>query len=105
MFLRPSATADADHRGRVAIEQSQVSLGTTVIKGAVEISRCAKLALHFGDQLKCAQAPRLGDLAKIHADVVVTWRRMEITRKQLLARGNPFLSNLNALGVIGREVR
>src|SRR5689334_21003350 len=52
MPLCPGATADADDRGRFAVEQPQVAIGASVIKGAVEVSRSPKLALHFSDKLE-----------------------------------------------------
>jgi hypothetical protein len=73
MLSRFRAVADAAEGGGIAVEQANGSFRPRIIKLGVQLNGLQKFLFHLAYQLKGAQHPRAGQLALVHAKIIVSW--------------------------------
>src|ERR1051325_5370681 len=97
--------ADANNGWRIAIEKSQVAVGSGVIQMLIQIPGAAELTFHLVDQLQRAHAFGASQLTEIHSQVVVGGGRVGFPRDGFLASREALLREARALRVRIRKFR
>ena len=105
MLLGLGAVANAQDRGRVAVEHAQITVRPAIINGLVELARDFVLLPHGADQLEGAQGLGPGHLGQVHGQVVVDRSRVRGRCQHPPARRQALLRDFRPLRPVRREFR
>ena len=87
---------------RRAVEQAKVAIRAAEIEFFIELTGVFEFSFHLIDDFESAQAAGLGELAEIHAEIIMRLDQTRLARHDLARNGNAFFGHLRAIRVIGR---
>src|SRR6185437_14398269 len=89
VLTRLGPTSNADDRRCILIEQSQIAIGTTVIEMLIQRPGSEGLPLHIFHHSQARETVfGIGELAYVHAEIIVRPRRTGVFRYRALSRSD-----------------
>src|SRR5438093_10734979 len=101
--MLPGLALAADARGpsgRFEIKEPEIAVRPGVVEFRVKRPHGHEFALHLVNDLQGSERFRAGHLAEVHAQVIMSRRRVRAARDELTAGGNAFVSTPLTLVVL-----